>query len=115
MWSQARKKGAAVKKNKERRPEQHKILRMFMALALVPQHHIEELFEVLVLMCETDFPGYFTRFIQYMRTEWITRTDKICVYDHNSRTNNYIESYHKRLTTMFQKRPSPTKFFRKLN
>lgn len=104
-----------LRKTKKKNPEQHKILRMFMALALVPENHIPELFEELVALCESKYPGYFTRFIRYMRSEWITRTDKICVFGMNSRTNNYIESYHKRLTSIFKKRPSPTKFFGNCN
>ena len=85
------------------------IIRMSIALALVPHQRIREGFELIVqyageVQDQLDVPTRLSigRFLQYIRSFWIDRIGpaRFSVSNDVNRTNNLVEAWHRRLNAM---------------
>ena len=78
-----------------------------MALALLPAEMIINAFKQLVIDCREDFGDIFEEFFVYYESQWIlTVTPKyFSIHGEINRTNNFLESFHSLLKSIFGKRP----------
>ncbi|KAJ8681344.1 hypothetical protein QAD02_017131 [Eretmocerus hayati] len=107
------KKGAATHRNLQDHPEKHLIIRMVMALALLPQDTIEPTYEAIKKIARKKFGTFFNEFFKYFDEYWIKRRGvaRFCVYGSLDKTNNEQESMHKVLNYLFRHRqPHPWMF-----
>lgn len=113
-YGQALKKGAAMKRNKTRNARRHHIIKKFLVIPLLPPEFIQGAFDKIVEECE-GHGNYFKNYIEYFRKEWINKwkVGRISVYGIRDRTNNKIETYHKKIHKRFGIRPPPRHFISK--
>ncbi|KAJ8685017.1 hypothetical protein QAD02_020810 [Eretmocerus hayati] len=107
------KKGAASRRNLQDNPERHLILRMVMALALLPVDDIPETYKAIKALARKKHGTHFDKFFEYFDEYWMKRRgpERFSVYDKLDKTNNEQESMHKILNFLFKnRRPHPWKF-----
>ncbi|KAJ8684997.1 hypothetical protein QAD02_020790 [Eretmocerus hayati] len=107
------KKGAASRRNLQDNPERHLILRMVMALALLPVDGIPETYKAIKALARKKHGTHFDKFFEYFDEYWIKRRgpERFSVYDKLDKTNNEQESMHKILNFLFKnRRPHPWRF-----
>ena len=100
MQRQAVKKGIALKKNNStKNPEKYELLKKFFALALLPVDQIEKIFNVIKAEIPAIHQAQFSKFLEYFEKTWIKgyKPKTISVFNTSNRTNNAIESYHRKL------------------
>ncbi|KAJ8672227.1 hypothetical protein QAD02_003486 [Eretmocerus hayati] len=106
-------KGAATRRNLKDNPQRHLIIRMVMALALLPSDTIVKTYEAIKKLAQKKFGTYFNAFFTYFEEYWIKRrgVERFCVYGKLDRTNNEQESMHRVLNFLFKhRRPHPWQF-----
>lgn len=110
------KKEAAVQQNKKKNAAAHAMLKKFMALPFLPHEMVKDAFEYLKEDCKRDFGNVFNKFIDYFEKEWIkVVTPKgFSIYRLKHATNNFLESYHRVITELMGKRPTPCNFLSKI-
>ena len=73
------------------------LVRMLMALPVLPHEHIEPVFEIL----SASAPLIFAPFLQYIKKQWISgdvfTVRDLSVFQMTIRTNNDVEGYHYRI------------------
>ena len=84
-----------------------------MALAFVPQHEVEALFDECVSHLDNDQKQTLTGFISYFCATWVSGLFQIKLWnkfgqDYLHRTNNRVESWH---STLKQKLPTHPNVF----
>ncbi|KAJ8665906.1 hypothetical protein QAD02_007568 [Eretmocerus hayati] len=99
--------------NLQDHPERHLIIRMVMALALLPPDTIVPTYEAIKRIARKKFGNFFNEFFKYFDDYWIKRrgVERFCVYEKLDKTNNEQESMHKVLNYLFRHRqPHPWQF-----
>ncbi|KAJ8685031.1 hypothetical protein QAD02_020824 [Eretmocerus hayati] len=116
LFRQALKKEAAIEKNKKCNGEKHMVLKRLMALARLPHLLIGDAYTYIVEDCRREFGTYFDSLITYFNDEWmkIVGAKGFSVYRSRETTNNYMETYHARMTDEIGKYPPSNKFVRKI-
>lgn len=85
----------------------HKIIKKLIALALLPNTDINKAFQLIKTECETKFSGNrkMKQSLEYYEKEWINKIipEGFSVYRLDSRTNNFLKSYHRKLNSAIKK------------
>ncbi|KAJ8677098.1 hypothetical protein QAD02_012885 [Eretmocerus hayati] len=107
------KKGCATHRNLQDDPERHLIIRMLMALALLPSDVIKKTYEEIKDLAQQKHGKYFDPLFQYLEDYWFKRrgVERFSVFKKLDKTNNEQESMHKVLNFLFKHRqPYPWQF-----
>ena len=79
------------------------LVRTLMALPVLPQEHIEPVFDIL----SASAPLIFAPFLQYIKNQWISgdvfTVRDLSVFQMTIRTNNDVEGYHYRINAKAHK------------
>lgn len=86
-----------------------------MALAFLPSKFIQAAFEDLVEDCRREFGDYFDDFNKYFEDEWMKKVtpEGFSIYRQTFATNNFLESYHRLITSKIGKKPTASNFLSK--
>lgn len=103
MVRNATRHGVAEKfDNKTKNRVRHKLIKKFIALSLLPYDKIVEGFVLLkqeAIEKQSDRANKCEKFCKYFENEWLKKVtpESFSVFNALDRTNNYIESWHRRL------------------
>lgn len=92
-----KKKVASKRNNKTKNPESHRIIKKFIALALLPADKIRDQFKTLKLELLKADSKKWLPFINYYERTWLNgyTPEVFSVFGAKVRTNNAIEAYHR--------------------
>lgn len=93
----------------------HIVIHQLKLLALLPAEYIKSTYEEIKKRCRNDFGCYFDKYFEYYKKQWLKRegASQISVFKVRHRTDNIVESYHRKLSDQLTKRPHHNKFLGK--
>ncbi|XP_051167015.1 uncharacterized protein LOC127285188 [Leptopilina boulardi] len=91
-------------------------LKQLMALAFLPPEKIRQTYTEIKRIKSEECQRILADLFKYYENQWLERVkpEGFSVFGLNRRTNNVLESYHKRLSTKIGKKPSTWQFTKKL-
>ncbi|XP_066602926.1 uncharacterized protein [Prorops nasuta] len=99
-------------KNKLLYPERFLIIRKLTLLALLPPAYVRGVFQQLKKDIQSQFGMFFEKYLKYYENFWINEVEphKFSVFKLINRTNNYSESYNRKLHANLGKKPNINSF-----
>lgn len=90
-----------------------RMIRMLIAISKLPVEKMREGFNIVKAESLIYFTGIIEDYLIYYEVTWLSDPASYCIYRKKDGTNNWMESHHHILNSLFSKKPTVTNFFGK--